>query len=81
MAPVSIHTVATAKTTYVRIVDSPGTTPSSIQPFIGRVGLMTASTGTNMLVFVRIDGKTKVFNRQNIQEISKKEYFKGLLKQ
>jgi len=42
---------------------------------------MTASIETNMLVFVTIDGKTKVFNRQNIQEISKKEYFKGLLKQ
>jgi len=80
MAPMSIHTVAPDKTTYVCIVDSPDTN-NSTRPFIGRVGLMTASIETNMLVFVTIDGKTKVFNRQNIQEISKKEYFKGLLKQ
>lgn len=84
MAPMSIHTVAPAKTTYIRIVRSDGISAGA-ERFVGRVGILTAVAKNEEewgnLCFVAFPDAPmpNMFKEKNIEEISKKEYFKGCL--
>ncbi len=75
----TIHTTVAAKE-YVCIVANFEMLEST-KKYIGKVGLMTAVDDKNTFRFVNIDGVPMVFPKQNVQIISKKEYFKGLLSQ
>ena len=84
MAQVSIHTAPPAKTTYVRIVRSENMR-TSVEEYIGKVGILTSigadEETCSTLCFVDIPGAImlNMFNEINVEEISKKEYFKGCL--
>jgi len=93
MAPVSIHTAPPAKTilakppdktTYVRIVRSENMRVSA-ERFVGKVGIISSvarnEETVGNLYFVDIPGAImlNMFNEINVEEISKKEYFKGCL--
>jgi len=72
----SIHTVAPVKPEYIRVVDA--------EPkYIGRVGQVIAEGdhGNMTLIFVKLVGESaeSVFNKVNIEYITKKEYFIGAL--
>lgn len=85
MAPVSIHTAPPAKTTYIRIVRSENMLVSA-KEYIGRVGILTSVSKNEALAygdlyFIDMTGELmlQAFDEINVEEISKKEYFKGCL--
>lgn len=80
MAPMPIHTVATDKQEYVRVISSLDDTANHL---VGKVGQVTDKTNADrdgaQIIFVNIDDGEKVFHRFEIEYITKKEYFKGCL--
>jgi len=79
MAPMPIHTVATDKEEYVRIIG--GFADFADNEYIGEVGIVNAYARDHAppLIFVSIGEAHTVFNQANIEYITKKEYFKGCL--
>ncbi len=77
MAQMHIHTVATDKPEYVRIVGSDIT--SYKKTHIGAVGIVYAHAREANLIFVTVHGQDSVFNTDDVEYITKKEYFIGAL--
>ena len=77
MALMPIHTVATGKTEYVRILGSDIT--SYRKSHVGAVGIVQSYAAAKNLIFVEILGDDCVFNIEDIEYITKKEYFLGAL--
>ena len=76
MAPMPIHTVRTDKKEYIRVLSSDDA--AWRMSCAGSVGIVTAHTTKN-LVFVTIRGVDCVFNIEDIEYITTKEYFKEIL--
>lgn len=80
MVPMPIHTAATDKQEYVRVISSLDDTANHL---IGKVGQVTDKTNAvragAQIIFVNIDDSEKVFHHFEIEYITKKEYFKGCL--
>jgi len=83
-----IHTVAPDEDTYVRILGADNCTGGKYDtPYIGKVGIVSSTgkhksdTGDIELIFVDLHGMSSalVFNVDNIEYITKKEYFIGAL--
>ena len=83
----TIHTTAPAEPTYVRITNS-GKPQGGAEGLIGKVGIVTATGETPTvgqqnikLIFIDVPGIATglVFNEENIEYITKKEYFIGAL--
>lgn len=82
----SIRTEAIDKPTYVRILDKPqsGWQGESLR-YVGKVGIARAKGATDLypkkLIFVDVHGEQSlgVFNEEDVEYITKKEYFIGAL--
>ena len=83
-----IHTEAPDKDTYVRIIAADKSGGKGDTPYVGKVGIVmstgeTPSVGQNniKLIFVDVHGESSalVFNEDNIEYITGKEYFMGAL--
>ncbi len=78
MALMPIHTVATDKTEYVRLLGSDIT--SYRKSHAGAVGIVQSYSTDNNLIFVEVLSEDCVFNIEDIEYITKKEYFVGVLR-
>ena len=78
MAPMPIHTEATDKEEYIRVI---GGFQSAANEYIGQVGMVNAYAHDHSppLIFVSIGDAHTVFNVSDVEYITKKAYFKGRL--
>lgn len=77
MVPMPIRTVPTDKTEYVRILGRDLTAYRKL--WVGAVGIVAAYADAEKLVFVKIHNSEFVFNIEDVEYITKKEYFLGAL--
>lgn len=79
MAPMPIHTAPVDKIEYVRIIGSDRLSYRYRKSCIGAVGIATGYVIKQNLIFVTVLGNNCVFNIEDIEYITKKEYFVGAL--
>lgn len=72
-----IHTAPTDKIEYVRLLGSDIT--SYRKSHLGAVGIVDGYAAKENLVFVKSLGEDCVFNIEDVEYITKKEYFIGCL--
>lgn len=77
MAPMPIHTAPVDKIKYVRLLGSDIT--AYRKSHRGAVGIVQGYAGLENLVFVKSLGEDCVVNIEDVEYITKKEYFKGIL--
>lgn len=78
MAPMSIRTVATDKEEYVRIIGGFGGKLDT--EYVGKVGIVNCYSHEQDLIFASIRDQHTVFKQSHVEYITKKEYFKDLLR-